>query len=229
GEVELERDGAVDHRVDLPVRVEVHVGAVHLEEDARVVLDALERVHRARRFVEEGAGAVHVVVLLVLPRPGAGVAPDRAGVAVGLHLVAGPEDVLDDPEPLAALHPEPLGLVSAPHLAAPELVPARAECPCAERHASRVLAAPEGTRSRPRRRRPARRRASRAAAAYRRPGARGAAGAGQEVRMRVGILGIFQNYLGREGDDAMVRDEMRLAELAEPLGYDSYWPPEHHF
>jgi alkanesulfonate monooxygenase SsuD/methylene tetrahydromethanopterin reductase-like flavin-dependent oxidoreductase (luciferase family) len=49
------------------------------------------------------------------------------------------------------------------------------------------------------------------------------------MRMQVGILGIFQNYLGRDGDEAMIRDEMRLAERAEPLGYDSYWPPEHHF
>lgn len=47
--------------------------------------------------------------------------------------------------------------------------------------------------------------------------------------MQVGILGIFQNYQGRESDEAMVRAEMRLAELAEPLGYASYWPPEHHF
>ena len=47
--------------------------------------------------------------------------------------------------------------------------------------------------------------------------------------MQVGILGIFQNYQGRETDEAMVRSEMHLAELAEPLGYASYWPPEHHF
>jgi alkanesulfonate monooxygenase SsuD/methylene tetrahydromethanopterin reductase-like flavin-dependent oxidoreductase (luciferase family) len=25
-----------------------------------------------------------------------------------------------------------------------------------------------------------------------------------------------------------MRDEMRIAELAEPLGFDCYWPPEHH-
>ena len=47
--------------------------------------------------------------------------------------------------------------------------------------------------------------------------------------MRVGILGIYQNYQGREGDDAMIRAELRVAELAEELGFDSYWPPEHHF
>ena len=27
----------------------------------------------------------------------------------------------------------------------------------------------------------------------------------------------------------MVRDQTRIAELAEPLGFDSLWPPEHHF
>ena len=47
--------------------------------------------------------------------------------------------------------------------------------------------------------------------------------------MKVGILGIFQNYQGRVSDADHVRDELRVAELAEPLGFDSYWPPEHHF
>ncbi|HTY18178.1 MAG TPA: LLM class flavin-dependent oxidoreductase [Myxococcota bacterium] len=47
--------------------------------------------------------------------------------------------------------------------------------------------------------------------------------------MDVGILLIFQNYQGRGSDADMVRDQMRLAELAEPLGYDKVWPPEHHF
>jgi alkanesulfonate monooxygenase SsuD/methylene tetrahydromethanopterin reductase-like flavin-dependent oxidoreductase (luciferase family) len=47
--------------------------------------------------------------------------------------------------------------------------------------------------------------------------------------VKVGVLGIFQNYQGRTGDDEMMRAEMRIAELAEPLGFDSYWPPEHHF
>jgi alkanesulfonate monooxygenase SsuD/methylene tetrahydromethanopterin reductase-like flavin-dependent oxidoreductase (luciferase family) len=27
----------------------------------------------------------------------------------------------------------------------------------------------------------------------------------------------------------MVRDQIRIADLAEPLGFDSLWPPEHHF
>ncbi len=47
--------------------------------------------------------------------------------------------------------------------------------------------------------------------------------------MKIGILGIYQNYLGRGTDDQMMRAELRIAELAEPLGFDSYWPPEHHF
>ena len=47
--------------------------------------------------------------------------------------------------------------------------------------------------------------------------------------MKTGVLGIWQNYLGRGSDADMVRDELRIAELVEPLGLDSYWPPEHHF
>jgi len=47
--------------------------------------------------------------------------------------------------------------------------------------------------------------------------------------VKVGILGIFQNYQGRVSDAEHVQSELRVAELAEPLGFDSYWPPEHHF
>lgn len=47
--------------------------------------------------------------------------------------------------------------------------------------------------------------------------------------MRVGILLIFQNYQGRRSDADVVRDELRLADLAEPLGFDALWPAEHHF
>jgi alkanesulfonate monooxygenase SsuD/methylene tetrahydromethanopterin reductase-like flavin-dependent oxidoreductase (luciferase family) len=47
--------------------------------------------------------------------------------------------------------------------------------------------------------------------------------------MDVGVLLIFQNYQGRGRDEDMVRDQMHLADLAEPLGFDSLWPPEHHF
>jgi alkanesulfonate monooxygenase SsuD/methylene tetrahydromethanopterin reductase-like flavin-dependent oxidoreductase (luciferase family) len=47
--------------------------------------------------------------------------------------------------------------------------------------------------------------------------------------MDTGILLIFQNYQGRGSDADMVRDQMYLADLVEPLGYDALWPPEHHF
>jgi alkanesulfonate monooxygenase SsuD/methylene tetrahydromethanopterin reductase-like flavin-dependent oxidoreductase (luciferase family) len=47
--------------------------------------------------------------------------------------------------------------------------------------------------------------------------------------MEVGLLGIFQNYLGRGKDEDMVRNEMRLALLADEIGFDKYWPAEHHF
>jgi alkanesulfonate monooxygenase SsuD/methylene tetrahydromethanopterin reductase-like flavin-dependent oxidoreductase (luciferase family) len=47
--------------------------------------------------------------------------------------------------------------------------------------------------------------------------------------VEVGILLIFQNYQGRASDTEMVRDQMRLAEHAEPLGFDAVWCVEHHF
>jgi alkanesulfonate monooxygenase SsuD/methylene tetrahydromethanopterin reductase-like flavin-dependent oxidoreductase (luciferase family) len=47
--------------------------------------------------------------------------------------------------------------------------------------------------------------------------------------MDVGILAIFQNYLGRGKDEDVVRNEMRMADLAEQLGLDKFWPAEHHF
>ncbi|MEE9606779.1 MAG: LLM class flavin-dependent oxidoreductase [Myxococcota bacterium] len=47
--------------------------------------------------------------------------------------------------------------------------------------------------------------------------------------MDVGILLIFQNYMGRGRDQDMVQGEMRIAELAEPLGFDKLWCVEHHF
>jgi len=47
--------------------------------------------------------------------------------------------------------------------------------------------------------------------------------------VEVGILLIFQNYLGRGRDEDVVRNETRLAELAEPLGFDKVWSVEHHF
>ncbi len=47
--------------------------------------------------------------------------------------------------------------------------------------------------------------------------------------MEVGLLAIFQNYLGRGSDDDTVRCEMRIADRAESLGYDKFWAVEHHF
>lgn len=47
--------------------------------------------------------------------------------------------------------------------------------------------------------------------------------------MDVGLLQIFQNYLGRGKDADMVRGEMDLAERAEDWGFDKLWPAEHHF
>jgi alkanesulfonate monooxygenase SsuD/methylene tetrahydromethanopterin reductase-like flavin-dependent oxidoreductase (luciferase family) len=47
--------------------------------------------------------------------------------------------------------------------------------------------------------------------------------------MEVGLLVLFQNYLGRGSDEDMVQVEMRLADQAEPLGYDKIWVAEHHF
>jgi alkanesulfonate monooxygenase SsuD/methylene tetrahydromethanopterin reductase-like flavin-dependent oxidoreductase (luciferase family) len=47
--------------------------------------------------------------------------------------------------------------------------------------------------------------------------------------MDVGLLVIFQNYLGRGSDDDMVASELALADLAEGLGFDKFWAAEHHF
>jgi alkanesulfonate monooxygenase SsuD/methylene tetrahydromethanopterin reductase-like flavin-dependent oxidoreductase (luciferase family) len=47
--------------------------------------------------------------------------------------------------------------------------------------------------------------------------------------VQVGILLIFQNYLGRGRDEDVVAAQMQLAELAEELGFDKVWAVEHHF
>ena len=46
--------------------------------------------------------------------------------------------------------------------------------------------------------------------------------------MDVGLTTIFQGVDGKS-DAEVWRDEVRLAELAEPLGFDSVWGVEHHF
>ncbi len=47
--------------------------------------------------------------------------------------------------------------------------------------------------------------------------------------MQVGILLVFQNYRGQTSDSAVIQSETRIAELAEPLGFDKLWSVEHHF
>ncbi len=47
--------------------------------------------------------------------------------------------------------------------------------------------------------------------------------------MQVGVLQIFQNYLGRGQDADVVEGERQLAVLADELGYDRLWAVEHHF
>ncbi|MGE0862234.1 MAG: LLM class flavin-dependent oxidoreductase, partial [Gammaproteobacteria bacterium] len=47
--------------------------------------------------------------------------------------------------------------------------------------------------------------------------------------MKTGYMMMMANLHEGLGDDEMVRQEMRLAELAEDLGYDVIWCAEHHF
>jgi len=47
--------------------------------------------------------------------------------------------------------------------------------------------------------------------------------------MRVGMTAIFQNPFDQRPDRDVYRDDLALAELAEPLGFDSVWGVEHHF
>jgi hypothetical protein len=44
--------------------------------------------------------------------------------------------------------------------------------------------------------------------------------------MRTGYMLLFQNAHQGMSDSEMVRHEMRLAELAEPLGFDTIWSAE---
>lgn len=46
--------------------------------------------------------------------------------------------------------------------------------------------------------------------------------------MRVGYCATFQNPGLWDSDRALYERELRLAELAEPLGFDSVWSTEHH-
>ena len=47
--------------------------------------------------------------------------------------------------------------------------------------------------------------------------------------MHVGMATIAQNPSNLERDGRVHREELGLADLAEPLGFDSIWSVEHHF
>src|SRR5215471_15237256 len=47
--------------------------------------------------------------------------------------------------------------------------------------------------------------------------------------MHVGMATIFQNPGRARTDREVYRSELRLADLAEPLGFESIWGVEHHF
>ena len=47
--------------------------------------------------------------------------------------------------------------------------------------------------------------------------------------MHVGMAAVFQNPKKKRSDHEVYQNELRLAELAEPLGFESIWGVEHHF
>src|SRR5438093_12764848 len=47
--------------------------------------------------------------------------------------------------------------------------------------------------------------------------------------MHVGMATIFQNPFDARSDREVYQNELRLADLAEPLGFESIWGVEHHF
>ena len=47
--------------------------------------------------------------------------------------------------------------------------------------------------------------------------------------MKVGVDIIHQNLGRPQPDHKVYREEQRLADLVEPLGFDSLWSVEHHF
>ena len=47
--------------------------------------------------------------------------------------------------------------------------------------------------------------------------------------MHVGMSPIFQNPYNARPDAEVYRQEVRRAEMAEGLGFDSFWAIEHHF
>ena len=47
--------------------------------------------------------------------------------------------------------------------------------------------------------------------------------------MHVGSSIFFQNFQHKRTDLEVYQNELKLADLAEPLGFDSIWGVEHHF
>ncbi len=47
--------------------------------------------------------------------------------------------------------------------------------------------------------------------------------------MHVGMSTFFQNLTGTHSDQEVYRHELAMADMAEPLGFDSVWAAEHHF
>src|SRR3954452_3203207 len=47
--------------------------------------------------------------------------------------------------------------------------------------------------------------------------------------MHVGMASIFQGFGGTLSDREVWEADLRLADLAEPLGFESIWGVEHHF
>src|SRR5204862_388523 len=58
---------------------------------------------------------------------------------------------------------------------------------------------------------------------------RGRTAAARGVQMHVGMGVIFQGEGEGRTDRNVYRNELRLGDLAEPLGFDSLWGVEHHF
>ena len=51
----------------------------------------------------------------------------------------------------------------------------------------------------------------------------------RRARMHVGLATVFQNPKKSRADLDVYRNELRLADLGEPLGFESIWGVEHHF
>src|SRR5205814_2368808 len=47
--------------------------------------------------------------------------------------------------------------------------------------------------------------------------------------MHVGMATVFQNPQNARTDRAVYQQELKLSDLAEPLGFESIWGVEHHF